>query len=493
MKILLVSPHYPPRFIGGVERIARRLAHRLRAAGHTPTVVAVERLGVEQRYQRLAEVSDDDGVTVWRLSLPREAEGKAFASTYRPRAAEAWLRDWLARERPDVIHLHSGYLLGGAVLDAAATLGIPVAVTLHDYWFICPRITMLQPDGACCTGPESAGKCAWCLAGEQRRYRLPQRLLGAPIARAVGRALAAAPAAVAAINPIASRLRDVETRQQFLLTALNGAAAIMSPSRFLRDQMAQAGVPRDRITLLPYGIEPGTRVAPRPADDVALRVGFLGQVAPHKGLHVLIPAVRALRERGVELIIRGDLTREPAYVSRLRALAAGDPRILFAGPIVDGRVDALFSTIDVLAVPSIWYENAPLVMLEAKRAGVPVLASHLGGMAELVRHDVDGLLAEPGSPAAFTKQLQRLRTEPGLLNRLRRGITPPPAIDDEVRALIDLYANLAAGRPVHVNGSRAHAPLGPRGLAPAAATAAPPAIAVASTSASAAANGRGRV
>jgi glycosyltransferase involved in cell wall biosynthesis len=470
MKILLVAPHYPPRFIGGVERIARRLAHRLRAAGHAPTVVAVERLGVERTYQRLADVSDDDGVTVWRLSLPREAEDAAFASTYRPRGAEAWLRDWIARERPDVIHLHSGYLLGGAVLEAAAAHRIPVAVTLHDYWFICPRITLLQPDGACCTGPESARKCAWCLATEQRRYRLPQQLLGAPIARAVGRALAAVPSALAAINPLGSRVREVETRQQFLLTALSGAAAIMSPSRFLRDQVVQAGVPRERIALLPYGIEPGARVPPRVADDVALRVGFLGQVAPHKGLHVLIPAVRALRERRVELIIRGDLTREPAYVASLRALTAGDPRIVFAGPIVDGRVDAFFGAIDVLAVPSVWYENAPLVMLEAKRAGVPVLASRLGGMAELVRHDVDGLLAEPGSPAAFAGQLERLIAEPALLDRLRQGITPPGSIDDELRALLDLYANLAARKPGHVNGSGAREPLNPHGLAAVVAT-----------------------
>jgi glycosyltransferase involved in cell wall biosynthesis len=451
MKILLVSPHYPPRFIGGVERIARRLAHRLRDAGHAPTVVAVERLGVEPRSPRLAEVSDDEGVPVWRLSLPREAEDEAFASTYRPRGAEAWLRDWLARERPDVIHLHSGYLLGGAVLEAAAAQRIPVAVTLHDYWFICPRITMLQPGGACCTGPDSPAKCAWCLATEQRRYRLPERLLGAPIARAVGRALSAGP--VSAISPLASRVREVETRQQFLSIALNGAAAIMSPSLFLRDQIAQAGVPRERIELLPYGIEPGARVARRAADDVLLRVGFLGQIAPHKGLHVLIPAVRALRERRVELIVQGDLTREPAYVASLRALAAGDPRIVFAGPIVDGRVDALFGAIDVLAVPSVWYENAPLVMLEAKRAGVPVLASRLGGMAELVRHDVDGLLAAPGSPAAFARQLERLLTAPGLLDRLRHGVTPPPAIDDEVRALIALYARLAAACPSNGQGT----------------------------------------
>lgn len=474
MKILLVAPHYPPRYIGGVELIAQRLAHRLRAAGHAVCVIAVERVGVEPQDPQLAEVTDDDGVTVWRLSLPRslpqphEPDGEtAFEASYRPRGAEAFIRNWLARERPDVIHLHSGYLLGGAVLQAAAARGIPVVVTLHDYWFICPRITMLQPGGACCTGPESAAKCAWCLATEQRRYRLPERLLGAPVARALAgaatRAVAAPPLRAFNLDPLRTRarVRDIEQRNRLLQASLRGAAAIISPSRFLRDQMAMAGVPSDRITLLPYGLEPGPRLARRAPDHVALRVGFLGQIAPHKGVHVLIEAVRmlhtsrALRGRRVELIIQGDLTRERDYVRQLRALAAAvaadddqeDSRVVFAGPIVDRRLEALFNRIDILAVPSVWYENAPLVMLEAKRAGLPVLASRLGGMAELVRDGEGGLLAEAGSPSSFARQLQRLIDEPDLIDHFRQQITPPSSIDDEVSALLDIYARVSRAEP----------------------------------------------
>jgi glycosyltransferase involved in cell wall biosynthesis len=271
---------------------------------------------------------------------------------------------------------------------------------------------------------------------------------------------------------IQSRVREVETRKQMLLTALSGAAAIMSPSRFLRDETVKAGVPRERITLLPYGIEPGVRLARRTKDDVALRIGFLGQIAPHKGVHVLIKAVQALRERlgqrsgrgeraereeRVELIIHGDLTRERAYVRSLRALAADDPRIVFAGPIIDRRLEPLFNSIDILAVPSIWYENAPLVMLEAKRAGLPVLASRLGGMAELVRDDEDGLLAEPGSPVSFARQLERLITEPDLIDRLRQHVTPPASIDDEVRALIDVYERASCSVPALAAGGNGHA------------------------------------
>jgi glycosyltransferase involved in cell wall biosynthesis len=444
MKILLVAPHYPPRFIGGVELATRRLAQRLHAAGHATSVVAVEQLGVapsDQPEPLQVEQTDDEGVRVWRLSL-RAVEGQqAFASTYRPREVESWLVDWLTREQPSVIHLHSGYLLGGAVLHAAARLSIPVVVTLHDFWFICPRITLLHPNQACCSGPETPVKCAWCLSTEQRRYRLPERVMGPRAALHMAQWMAAPP--LGGLSPLRARTEAIATRHHSLIDALHGAAAVLSPSRFLRDQMMQAGVDGRRITLLPYGVERRRRLRPRMPDDVAVRVGFLGQIAPHKGIHVLVRAIRTLADRKIELVIHGDLTREPAYVRELKTLAANDPRIVFAGPLPQTELETLFGRIDLLAVPSVWYENSPFVIHEARCAGLPVLASRLGGMAELVQDGEDGLLAEAGSVEAFARAIDRLIAEPSLLGRLRQGVVPPPTIEDETQALIDLYVRVA--------------------------------------------------
>jgi len=442
MKILLVAPHYPPRFIGGVELYTRRLAHRLRAAGHRIAVAAMERLDADQPEPLRVEETNEDGVTVCRLATRKAPGARAFADTYQHPAIEAWLADWLARERPDVLHLHSGYLLGGAVLRAAARHAVPVVVTLHDFWFICPRVTMLHPSQACCSGPEAAIKCAWCLSTGQRRYRVPEQILGAPAARRLARWLAVPP--LSSLTELPSRMRNIDARQQALLPALAGAAAVLSPSRFLRDEMVRAGVDRARIALLPYGIEPRAPLPRRAGDGVAVRVGFLGQIAPHKGIHVLVRAWRVLPHRSIELVIHGDMTREPHYVRELRALAADDPRIVFAGPLGQQDLDTLFRRIDILAVPSVWYENSPLVIHEARRAGLPVLASRLGGMAELVRDGEDGLLAEPGNPASFAQQIDRLISEPALLERLRHGVTPPPTLEEEVRALLGIYEGVAA-------------------------------------------------
>ena len=445
MKLLLVAPHYPPRFLGGVELCTQRLAHRFRAQGHDVTVVAVEQLGAAQLPPVTVDIDDDGGVRVLRLSLATPDDDARFDATYRDPHVESWLASWLREERPDVVHLHSGYLLGGAVLAAARATAVPAVVTLHDFWFICPRVTLLHPDRTCCTGPESPLKCAWCLATEQRRYRLPEQVLGRGAALQLARALATPP--LSSANGLDQRAGQIDHRSRTLQAALADAAAITAPSRFLRDEMGRAGFPIERIDLLRYGVEPRPAAPPRATDGVALRIGFLGQIAPHKGVHVIVEAMRRLPDASIELVVHGPLTREVEYVDHLRRLAGDDRRTFFPGPIGHDDLDAFLARIDILAVPSVWYENSPFVIHEARAAGLPVLASKLGGMAELVEDGVDGLLATAGSAEAFAAAFDRLARERDLATRLRTGVRRPPTLDDEAQALVAIYQRVAARHP----------------------------------------------
>lgn len=439
MRVLLVAPHYPPTFVAGVELYTRRLAGHLAARGHECQVVAVEHLGSTGRALEAHEVVED-GVRVFRLGLPDPQTDERFRATYHDPGLERWLEARLREWRPEVIHLQSGYLTGGAVLAAARTSSVPVIVTLHDYWFTCPRITLQHPGGAVCSGPETPAKCAWCLLTSHRRYRLPSTVAGHTGQRLMRALLPLWP--VRALTGWSARVADIETRRAMLLPALTGAARLLSPSRFLRDEMARAGVPADRVLLQPYGVEPRRPALPRSPDGAALRIGFLGQVAAHKGVDVLIAALRRVAAADVELVVRGDLTRDPGYAARLRALAGGDPRVVFGGPLDHADLDDFFASIDILAVPSVWYENSPLVIHEARMAGLPVLTSNLGGMAELVRHDEDGLLATAGEPDSYAAQIRRLAADPALAGRLREGVRPPPTAVEEVSALEQLYATV---------------------------------------------------
>ncbi len=130
------------------------------------------------------------------------------------------------------------------------------------------------------------------------------------------------------------------------------------------------------------------------------------------------------------------------FVKELRGLAGGDRRITFAGPFPREEVGYVLSGLDVLVVPSRWYENQPGVILEAFAVGIPVVATDVGGMSEFVRHEENGLLFERESVEDLARQLRRLGEEPGLIGRLRAGIGPVKTVEENVDELEVLYNTL---------------------------------------------------
>jgi glycosyltransferase involved in cell wall biosynthesis len=215
--------------------------------------------------------------------------------------------------------------------------------------------------------------------------------------------------------------------------------------RWAQDVLVRNGVPLEKLTLSRHGLaarSPHRVGTPGVAQPGTLRIAFLGRLEPTKGIDVLIRAVRATPELRVELHLFGVVqsAMATAYAQSIRALAAHDPRIHFAAPVPAEDVPALLAGFDVLAVPSRWLETGPLVVLEAFQAGVPVVGSRLGGIAELVRDGEDGVLVEPGSVAAWSATLRRLCDDPQLVQQLRRGVRAPRSIEavaDDMQQVYD--------------------------------------------------------
>jgi glycosyltransferase involved in cell wall biosynthesis len=142
------------------------------------------------------------------------------------------------------------------------------------------------------------------------------------------------------------------------------------------------------------------------------------------------------------LAVHGDPDRYPAFAQELRDLAANDRRVSFRGPFSRDELGRVMSEIDVLVVPSRWYENAPAVIFEAFAARAPVVATDLGGMSEFVRHGENGLLFELENAEDLSRQLRRLCEEPGLLEGLRAGIGPVKTLGEFTDELEEIYDSL---------------------------------------------------
>ncbi len=433
MHVLVVAPHLPPTHVGGVEVYSQYLMRAYRARGHRVQGAAVEAITSAATDGCEAATDELDGYPTHRLTLALPPS-RPFPLLGDHPPTEAWFETLLRRTTPDVMHVQSGYLLGAPALAAASRTGTPAVLTLHDYWFACPRVTLRQPSGDICSGPERPEKCAWCLSADRRRHQLLDRVTGGALSRGrdrstLWRVLVGGPDDA------------VRQRQASLGERLRSAAVVLAPTRFVAAQVAAGtGYPLDRIRLSRYGMPPIGRAARVPGET--LRLAFIGQLAPHKGVHLVVEAVRALPGRPITLDVHGPLTVYPDYVARLRSLAGDDPRIRFHGPYRRERLPEVFAATDAVVVPSVWHEVAAIVIQEAQAAGVPVVASTLGGSPELIGDDVDGLLFDPHVPGALTRQLVRLLDEPDLRARLEAAAPTPRSIDDEVDALLALYESV---------------------------------------------------
>jgi glycosyltransferase involved in cell wall biosynthesis len=175
----------------------------------------------------------------------------------------------------------------------------------------------------------------------------------------------------------------------------------------------------------------------------ALRFGYFGQIKHHKGIHTLIEAWGQLRgSREYSLTIYGSSYGEEAYGAQMLERSRHLRTVTWHRSIAHNEVWQALAEIDVLIIPSRWYENSPNVILEAQAMGVVVIGSDLGGIAELVRHGHNGLLFLPDNAESLGEQMQRLLDEPELLGELRQNHIPFRSFNDELDQIETLYEHV---------------------------------------------------
>jgi glycosyltransferase involved in cell wall biosynthesis len=437
MKVVLAVHHFPPTYTGGAELRAYRTASALQQRGYDVHVICVERVDLSPSGGEALAWEDGfhEQIPVRRLFFNRDKAPDPPRWEYDNPWVGRHMDLFLQEESPQIFHLISGYLLTGSALQSAIRLGIPTVVTLTDYWFLCPRFTMLRSNGKLSTLPLEAATCARCMGEEQRRFSLLSRISPPSLMDYFWQAQK-------------GRIDQAQARIDFLRNTLRQVDAIISPSQFLQSMFIKAGFAGDQIVFSRQGRDFSELVPEllekKPSES--LRIGYLGQIISIKGVHVLFEAVKQMQ--GAPIIVKafGDISVYPDYTEQLKAIIAEDSRVSLAGKYDSSDLSGVFSDLDVIVVPSEWYENSPNVILEAFAHRTPVIASNLGGMAELVQEGVNGLLFEPGDPQSLATQLNRLVQNPALLSRLRDGIGPVKSESEEIDQLEEIYRGVLEKR-----------------------------------------------
>ena len=416
------------------------------ARGHEVHVLTTNPAARGESVDLRHEDYDYRGLKVHALQLPKRRSMLELARhEYDNDLVAEHVRRYVRSVNPDAVHMFHLAYLSSSVIGVFRELGVPLVFTSTDFWAICVRATLRKPSGELSSGPdEISSNCLECRQVERflPSSELPDTEDNKKFYREIAERALARPRNE---HPRMAAVRTMLARTKVLRDRFNSLDAILVPTEFMHRTLAANGIDPRLLTLSPYGMDTSgfrnARVAR--SGSGALRLGFIGAINPPKGLKVLLEAFGRLPEdREVSLRVCGDLRGDPEYAREVYALAGGDPRVNFAGPFPNENMASELDKIDVLIVPSTWYENAPLVIYSALAAGIPVVASNLGGMAGIVRHEENGLLFESGNPKDLAHQLGRLLDEPDLLATLEETAEDVRTVKDSVDEMLALYERL---------------------------------------------------
>lgn len=431
LKLLYVVHGFPPDTWAGTEVFTLGLARGLQALGHQVAIFA-RAPGIPGGPEdfEVHEGSFED-LRVWRMTH-RLDHPNLRASYEQPRAEAAFARV-LAREQPDVVHFQHLIHTSTSLVRVAKQAGCATVVHCHDYWGLCARVQLIRPDGVVCAHNMGAG-CFACVK-ERSLDSIPALAsLGSGVQAGLvelARRLEKTEMCPQEQRTQAAEFIDLSEREGVVLGAYRDCDLQVSPSRFLRERYLESGVfDPHRFLFSENGLslEHLSARAKSPRPEGVLRVGFVGSLVWYKGCDVLVDAMSLLAGRSIELFIHGGFDPEAdEYHGDLERRAAGT-RTKFMGRFDNARLSEVHADLDVLVIPSVWYENAPVTIAEAFACGTPVVASGFGGMAEFVRDGIDGLHFEPADATDLARVLGRLLDEPELLASLSLEFPRPKSV-----------------------------------------------------------------
>ncbi len=394
-----------------------------------------------------------DGFTVHRLGISDKiASPRASHDVGDPEVTRQF-KKLLNETRPDLVHFHArtrGASL--AMLREARLLGIPVIYTYHTPTATCANGTMLRPRGEVCNGLMNGVRCAECVM--QHKGLLPS----------AARVLARIPGFLSSLPGFAgcrSRVSTaVQTRSLVELfhrnnhSFLGEADHIVAVCEWVRDVLLINGIAEDKISLSRQGLcQPpdGKPCKPRAISETAsgfskerpLKMAILGRLDVGKGIDLVVESILGHPDLPVTVDVFGvsQEKRGNKYSDGIESSCKADGRISFKPPAASSDVIRLLRSYDVLAVPSRLMETGPLVVLEAFAAGIPVIASRLGGICEIVRDGVDGILVDPTSEE-WSIALWGVVNNPEHLRRMADQIRPPRTMRYVAEDMVEIYRGL---------------------------------------------------
>lgn len=447
MKLLLTVHQFLPEYSLGTEILTFQVAKELQARGYEVSVFTGYPSQALMNESERFDSYTYEGIKVSRFyyaPVPLGTQDNIIEAEYNNLFFAAYFRKFISEYKPDIVHFFHLSKLSASPIDVCVELGIPTVMTITDFWLICPTSQLRLPSGSLCNGPDANGvNCLRHIVESSHPPETYNKLRALPN-WLVALMIWSIQHRIFPKKWFTSYVRALANRPKFLKNRMNQIDRVLVPTHLMQTILQKHGLHPSRVSFMPFGIDI-SNIERRHDKGIMnqLRVGFIGTLFEHKGAHLLVEAVQSLlTDIPIDLQIYGALEQFPEYVASLYQIAKGDSRITFCGTFPNNEIGKVFSELDILVVPSIWYENTPLVIYSAQAAGCPIIATNLGGMSEVVHHEVNGLLFEKGNVIELAKAIRRLHEDRVLLRRLADNLVPCKSVQDYVNELESIYKTL---------------------------------------------------
>ena len=446
MKILQVSHGLPPKENAGVELYTFYLSKALTERNHSIHIFCREE--DPQKEEFLSSCDEVNGLQVTRVvnNLTRIPDPRIYYDNHY--FDEAFLKT-LSQEKPDVVHFQHFIALSAHLLRLAKEEGIPVVLTLHDFFVLCHRTHLLKEGNLLCPGPLYGLECVSCLShfyglkprDVRTNFFLKNReILPFSFVKWTKRFF---------IPPkfLGEQGYEVFHRYRFMYEILKIPDVLLAPSSFVRKEFLKYyPFIESRLRVVPLGILPIKGHGRGKEMNGKVRFCYFGNILPLKGLHLLVDAFKGLPPGKATLTIYG--SRNPwteTYYDQLKTQANGFS-IDFRGPFRRENLSEALKDQDVAVLPSICPESFSFIIREANSMGLPVIGSRIGAIPEAIQEGENGLLFEPGNIRELRDRMLRFVDEPGLLQKMALKMPKVKSMAEHASDLEEIYKRVVRKR-----------------------------------------------
>lgn len=460
MKIAICTHKFVPPFVGGVDVYTDRLRRAFKRLGYEVIVIAFD-AAADAGSEAITVCPDEyDGDNIWRVKFSFARRPKeTFDHAYDPEMGVV-VKNILQEQKPDLFIMMNFYKITLAPVETAKSLGIPVVHIATDFIPVCRRATFIRWDDRSCQAGESIKSCSACFVSHRPLGRLAAFLLNNLPEETLVR-LANNPASYKFPNPLWavksywSHVAITEKRLKIVRPLRQKIDLILTPTKYTRDVFLANGFKPEQVYLVPFGVDAASSLTGiRYTPSAYSRFLFIGRLQPYKGAHLLVEAFNNLSSpAGATLTVYGGPDGHEAYFTHLKMMMAANERIRFSGEIALDKIGQAFADADYFVLPVTWHENSPLILLDALQARTPVIASQVGGVTDIIKDGVNGLLFPMGDKHALQAVMQRVIDQPTLREQLEPR-ADLPGIDKYAQTIVELYQNqlkLKATQPNVVN------------------------------------------